>query len=129
MSTLTHRSIPDYRPVVDMNSSTVKRCLFGEPDHDYVRAELLRQLDSMAQKDSQKYNFDFVREMPLEGDYKWETVLPAAVLTKQPPSITLSRSVSASPKQKMPATQIKRSSKSLKFGKPAVVESQTRLTG
>ena len=51
----------------------VKRCLFGlssspEEALQQAAAELQRQTEA----DSRKYNFDFVREKPLDGPFKWQ---------------------------------------------------------
>lgn len=66
-------AVPDFRGMVDCKSP-VKRCLFGEPDHTQVRLELVKQLAMIIQHDREKYNFDFVRGLPLDGRFEWEEV-------------------------------------------------------
>lgn len=53
--------------------SRVKRCLFGLPSSPeealhQAAAELQRQTEA----DSQRWNFDFARDKPLDGPLKWE---------------------------------------------------------
>lgn len=53
--------------------SRVKRCLFGLPSSpeealQQAAAELQRQTET----DSQRWNFDFVREQPMDGQFKWQ---------------------------------------------------------
>ncbi|XP_067950722.1 uncharacterized protein [Watersipora subatra] len=55
-------------------ASAAKRCLFGEPDHAQVRAELVKQLEAIIRQDREKYNFNFVTGTPLQGQYEWEAV-------------------------------------------------------
>ena len=69
-------AIPDFRAMVDSKPTKVKRCLFGEPDHTQVRAELVRQMAAIAQQDTDRWNFDFVNGKPLDGQYSWELIAP-----------------------------------------------------
>lgn len=72
--------MPDFRAMVDSKSPSVKRCLFGEPDHAHVRSELVKQLEMIMDQDREKYNFDFAKGQPLTGRYQWEEVqiIPSA---------------------------------------------------
>jgi len=54
--------------------ASVKRCLFGEPDHAHVRSELVRQLQAIRSSDMAKWNFDFSTGKPLSGRYCWEPI-------------------------------------------------------
>ena len=109
ISELNTCSIPSFRAMVDCKAaSAVKRCLFGEPDHAHVRAELVKQLSQIIQQDSEKYNFDFVNGRPLEGRFEWEKVEPAesAETTNDPPAdlaerLHLSRSDIVTPEKKV----------------------------
>ncbi|CAI9578326.1 unnamed protein product [Staurois parvus] len=52
----------------------VRRNLFGPVDHELLRADFEAVLKSTAEQARQRWNFDFVTETPLEGNYKWEKV-------------------------------------------------------
>ncbi|PIO33662.1 hypothetical protein AB205_0215320, partial [Aquarana catesbeiana] len=58
------------------NGSTEKVCrnLFGPVDHKRLRADYETLLNNTAEEARQRWNFNFVTETPLEGDYKWEKV-------------------------------------------------------
>jgi len=56
-------------------SAQVKKVLsFGDTEinHEEARKELDEQFASIAKQDALKWNFDFVKEQPLGGKYKWE---------------------------------------------------------
>lgn len=60
-------------------SSAARRRLFQEPENnetvrneEKILLELLAETDREAAK--RKWNFDFEREVPLEGDWEWEKV-------------------------------------------------------
>ena len=48
------------------------RCLFGPVDHQEVRGALRREMIQLNTRDSNRWNFDFREERPLEGRYSWE---------------------------------------------------------
>lgn len=62
----------------------VRRCLFGaqnEEVHDFVEKELA----AMRKRDSERWNFDFVNERPLNnvnGRYIWERIPPQKCISK-----------------------------------------------
>lgn len=75
LATLNRSTVaPNFRALVDSQSTTVKRCLFGEPDHSQIRPDLKKQLSDIAMRDSEKWNFDFCAFMPLVGRYDWEPI-------------------------------------------------------
>jgi len=76
LSAIQSSAIPDFRAMVDSKPTKVKRCLFGEPDHTHVRAELVRQLAVIAQRDADRWNFDFTNEKPMDGLFSWEIITP-----------------------------------------------------
>lgn len=57
--------------------SQVKRCLFGPIDHEETKRFLKDEIGKQNQEDNQRWNFDFVNEVPLpdtgKGDirYQW----------------------------------------------------------
>ncbi|XP_030076363.1 cyclin-dependent kinase inhibitor 1 [Microcaecilia unicolor] len=56
-------------------SEKVCRNLFGPVDHEQLKHDCQELLQSFHEEAKQKWNFDFVNEMPLEGAYKWERVV------------------------------------------------------
>ena len=57
--------------------SRVKRCLFGLPSSpeealQQAAAELQRQTEA----DSQRWNFDFAQEKPMDGQFEWQPAEP-----------------------------------------------------
>lgn len=52
--------------------SHVRRNLFGPVDHDNLQQDLQRLLYVSMEKAKQRWNFDFVQEVPAEGLLKWE---------------------------------------------------------
>jgi len=74
------------KPVHQQQSTmtAAKRCLFGPVDHQELQNLLKKELFALEKENRLKYNFDFKRERPLQGGYKWtpvpedgETVPPA----------------------------------------------------
>lgn len=56
-------------------ASKARRCLFGRPDHQELENDLQRELDRDAREMSEKWEFDFKEEKPLEGTrFQWEKV-------------------------------------------------------
>ncbi|XP_071040615.1 cyclin-dependent kinase inhibitor 1-like [Parasteatoda tepidariorum] len=54
---------------------SVKRCLFGIPDPEELRTHLEKETLQQYEKNKQKWNFDFVAEMPLDcGQYSWKKI-------------------------------------------------------
>lgn len=64
--TITKTKATDITP-----SLSVRRCLFGPVDHDAVRRDLQREMKTMSEENTRRWNFDFERECPLEGRYLW----------------------------------------------------------
>nr|XP_033774839.1 cyclin-dependent kinase inhibitor 1 [Geotrypetes seraphini]XP_033774840.1 cyclin-dependent kinase inhibitor 1 [Geotrypetes seraphini] len=56
-------------------SEKVCRNLFGAVDHEQLKRDCQELLKSFHEEAKQKWNFDFVNEVPLEGTYKWERVV------------------------------------------------------
>ncbi|CAC5357152.1 CDKN1B [Mytilus coruscus] len=52
--------------------SKVRRCLFGPPDHESIRKDLDKALDDNKSELREKWNYDFDKDVPLEGKYQWE---------------------------------------------------------
>ena len=42
----------------------------------WLIAELVRQMAAISQRDTDRWNFDFVNEKPLDGQYSWELIAP-----------------------------------------------------
>lgn len=59
-----------------MRKSNVCRCLFGKPDHESLREDLNRELETESRRGKMRWNFDFKESKPIEGRYKWD-VLPS----------------------------------------------------
>ncbi|XP_004613047.1 cyclin-dependent kinase inhibitor 1 [Sorex araneus] len=75
----------DARPIP--RGSTACRRLFGPVDSEQLRRDCDALLASCAQEARERWNFDFVTETPLEGNFAWERVrglgLPKACLGRQ----------------------------------------------
>jgi len=56
-------------------ASKARRCLFGRPDHQQLQADLQKELNKDLQELNEKWDFDFQRGKPLEGNkYEWVAV-------------------------------------------------------
>uniref|UniRef100_A0A8C2S7W8 Cyclin-dependent kinase inhibitor 1 n=1 Tax=Capra hircus TaxID=9925 RepID=A0A8C2S7W8_CAPHI len=55
-------------------SSKACRCLFGPVDSEQLRQDCDALMASCVQEARERWNFDFVTETPLEGDFAWERV-------------------------------------------------------
>lgn len=51
------------------------RNLFGPIDHAQLRKELEYELRRIADEKIRKWNFDFVKVKPLQGNFKWERII------------------------------------------------------
>ncbi|NXX57588.1 CDN1A inhibitor, partial [Scopus umbretta] len=49
-----------------------QRNLFGPIDHEQLRQDFQHMLHSSVEGAQQKWNFDFLRDMPVEGLLQWE---------------------------------------------------------
>ncbi|KAL0622570.1 Cyclin-dependent kinase inhibitor 1 [Plecturocebus cupreus] len=76
----------DVRP--NPSSSKARRCLFGPVDSEQLRRDCDALMAGCIQEARERWNFDFVTETPLEGDFAWERVrglgLPKIYLPKGP---------------------------------------------
>ncbi|XP_055993298.1 cyclin-dependent kinase inhibitor 1 [Sorex fumeus] len=74
----------DTRPIP--RGSTACRRLFGPVDSEQLRRDCDALMASCVQEARERWNFDFVTETPLEGDFAWERVrglgLPKACLAR-----------------------------------------------
>ncbi|KAM4047744.1 uncharacterized protein ACNLHF_010833 isoform 1-T2 [Anomaloglossus baeobatrachus] len=52
----------------------VRRNLFGEVDHEELKKDLERNMSDDLEKAELKWNFDFKKGIPLEGQYEWVRV-------------------------------------------------------
>ncbi|XP_007892745.1 cyclin-dependent kinase inhibitor 1Bb [Callorhinchus milii] len=50
------------------------RSLFGPVDHDELSRDLQKKRNESHEQDRLRWNFDFERDKPLDGNYKWEAV-------------------------------------------------------
>lgn len=62
----------DVRPVP--HRSKVCRCLFGPVDSEQLRRDCDALMAGCLQEARERWNFDFVTETPLEGNFVWERV-------------------------------------------------------
>ena len=62
----------DARPAP--RSSKACRCLFGPVDSEQLHQDCDALMASCVQEARERWNFDFVSETPLEGDFAWERV-------------------------------------------------------
>lgn len=63
----------------------VKRCLFGAPNTEDVHDFVEKELAAIRKRDSERWNFDFVNERPLNhvnGRYIWERMPPQKYIPK-----------------------------------------------
>ncbi|XP_054109639.2 cyclin-dependent kinase inhibitor 1 isoform X1 [Callithrix jacchus] len=76
----------DVRP--NPSSSKARRCLFGPVDSEQLRRDCDALMAGCIKEARERWNFDFVTETPLEGDFAWERVwglgLPKICLPKGP---------------------------------------------
>ncbi|XP_045700167.1 cyclin-dependent kinase inhibitor 1 [Phyllostomus hastatus] len=79
----------DPRPIP--RGSKVCRRLFGPVDSEQLRRDCDALMASCVQEACERWNFDFVTETPLEGDFTWERVwgpgLPKGYLSAGPRGI------------------------------------------
>lgn len=54
--------------------TSVCRNLFGPVDHDELSRDMKAKLREISEHSQQRWNFDFDRHTPLDGDYQWEEV-------------------------------------------------------
>ncbi|XP_069759859.1 cyclin dependent kinase inhibitor 1Bb [Narcine bancroftii] len=50
------------------------RSLFGPVDHDVLNQDLQKKRKEIHDQDKGRWNFDFERDKPLDGNYTWEAV-------------------------------------------------------
>ncbi|NXX50855.1 CDN1B inhibitor, partial [Tricholaema leucomelas] len=50
----------------------VQKNLFGPTDHEQLQQDFERMLRSSVEQAQQKWNFDFLQDVPVEGLLKWE---------------------------------------------------------
>ncbi|XP_075710002.1 cyclin-dependent kinase inhibitor 1 [Rhinoderma darwinii] len=64
------------RAILQANGGGEKVCrnLFGEVDHELLKSEFETIMTNTSEEAKCKWNFDFVAETPLQGDYVWERV-------------------------------------------------------
>lgn len=61
-------------PRIGPHPHPVRRCLFGEVDHEANRRDTIRIREDLAVVSKRKWNFDFENGCPLEGQYLWRSV-------------------------------------------------------
>lgn len=54
--------------------TSVCRNLFGPVDHEELSREMKSKMREIAERDQQRWNFNFEANTPLDGDYEWEEV-------------------------------------------------------
>lgn len=54
----------------------IRRSLFGPVDHENTENFLKKELDILSDLSNKKWNFDFCKEKPLDGQWLWESVGP-----------------------------------------------------
>ncbi|XP_025036705.1 cyclin-dependent kinase inhibitor 1-like isoform X1 [Pelodiscus sinensis] len=59
----------EWRPA---KSTRVRRNLFGPVDHEQLQQDFQHMLHSSMEGAQQKWNFDFLRDMPAKGLLQWE---------------------------------------------------------
>ena len=67
----------------DLSASRCKRALFGPPDHEANRRFVEQELARGQREMSDRYNFDFVTEQPLEGRWQWLPLNSRTVVDKE----------------------------------------------
>lgn len=77
---------PIDRGSVGKDFPKVRRALFGVPDLEETRRMLDVEIERQRRNASMKWNFDFLREVPLnpEGKYVWSTATPTHEKCKRP---------------------------------------------
>ncbi|XP_056414204.1 cyclin-dependent kinase inhibitor 1-like [Hyla sarda] len=70
------RNMFSARAILQANGGSEKVCrnLFGEVDHEQLKKYYETEMSNALKEAERTWNFDFVRESPLEGDYLWEKV-------------------------------------------------------
>ncbi|XP_044255069.1 cyclin-dependent kinase inhibitor 1-like [Tribolium madens] len=62
------------KPSKSQNGNNVRRRLFQNEENENIEPDLIDMLEESRQRAEEKWNFDFVNEVPLEGDWEWERV-------------------------------------------------------
>ncbi|XP_042319397.1 cyclin-dependent kinase inhibitor 1 isoform X2 [Sceloporus undulatus] len=77
--------MPLFESNIRQPSCSRKLCrnLFGPVDHEQLQKEFQSLMRAQLEEAQQKWNFDFERETPLEGNYKWEKVTLVHTLPSQ----------------------------------------------
>jgi len=63
------------------------RSLFGPVDHDELRETLRKEREALEEADTTRWNFNFGKEIPLDGRWQWERI---NILTSATPLTSLS---------------------------------------
>ena len=66
------RSRPRIPAKVDPNTSSVRRSLFGPVDHEATQLMCRQECQKLIDEENNRWNFDFEKGTPLDGQYKWE---------------------------------------------------------
>lgn len=74
----------------------VRRNLFGTVDHEQIRDDLNREMNSILEEKKRKWNFDFENCQPLPGRYKWERV-GKRLQTRKSPTESATASATSNP--------------------------------
>ncbi|KAM3932915.1 cyclin-dependent kinase inhibitor 1 [Leptodactylus fuscus] len=84
------------RAILRANGSGEKVCrnLFGETDHEQLKKDFKTHMTNTLEEAKRTWNFDFVTETPLEGNYMWERVEDAHHETTREDGDTMSSLVS-----------------------------------
>lgn len=64
------------KAILQANGGSEKVCrnLFGEVDHEQLKEDFTMLMSDTLEEAKRTWNFDFLNETPLEGDYEWERV-------------------------------------------------------
>lgn len=68
--------------------SNVQKVLFPSTSEENLNAEqeddkFLKELQEKSEEAKAKWNFDFVNEVPLDGNYEWEAIRVPEVIPKK----------------------------------------------
>lgn len=97
--------VPADSETTAINRNSVKRSLFGPVDHQEAMSFFHKEFAKMESEKMKEWNFDFINEKPLKGNFKWEKVQPTTqVISKMTYKVTKLKA-----SRKCPLRSLKRS--------------------
>ncbi|XP_028397044.1 uncharacterized protein LOC114520898 [Dendronephthya gigantea] len=75
VGSVVHHASPSNSKCLELGiSRSCCRNLFGPIDHEQLRTELETELKRITDEKKRRWNFDFVKLKPLDGDFSWQRI-------------------------------------------------------